>query len=450
MLIKNDFTKKEIFSSGAFYSAGIWTNRLLVAANTFIIIYFLSIYEYGVFKLIISLIAIFQIFLFSGFDGVVRNEMAIALKNNKQKDVSQIFFEFIFFKALLTLIIWIVLYLFIHYFFQYRYDLVFISILKIASFTLILNCFSELFSLFFKGTGNLYQISIVNSILEIIRLFFLLVLFKILGASISVLFFSIIIIQILSHVIYFIIGRKILINWWADFRFGLPRNIFKILFSHGKWSIFSNMFSSFTSNIINYIIKIFISTEAVAIYNVANSIVSNLYQLLPINKILTIFLPYKIDINNLKKEYFFQGVKYLSYLYIFLMVIGYVGGGILFKFIFVKYSASLPILYTMLLIFPFFGLLDFIGAYLYVLKHQKDLFWASFVKNLIIIILSPLFIFLFGVYGTGITYVIYNLIWICSLYLIVINRYPELVLSIYSFKISYREIRSLFINKKIF
>src|SRR3989344_9681796 len=101
-LIKTNFTKEEILESGAWYGAGTIFIRLTATLNTFIIIYFLTLYEYGVFKLILSLIGIFQAFVLSGLDGVIRNEIAHYLKDNEQKKAAKIFFEFVFIKGILA------------------------------------------------------------------------------------------------------------------------------------------------------------------------------------------------------------------------------------------------------------------------------------------------------------------------------------------------------------
>src|SRR3989344_4393571 len=116
-LIKTNFTKEEILESGAWYGAGTIFIRLTATLNTFIVIYFLTLYEYGVFKLILSLVGIFQAFVLSGLDGVIRNEIAHYLKDGKQKNASRMFFEFIFMKGTLAVLVWIILLVFIETYF---------------------------------------------------------------------------------------------------------------------------------------------------------------------------------------------------------------------------------------------------------------------------------------------------------------------------------------------
>jgi len=158
---------------------------------------------------------------------------------------------------------------------------------------------------------------------------------------------------------------------------------------------------------------------------------------------LMIFLPYKIRKDELKKEYYHLGIKYATFLYILLMFAGYFAGTLVIKLLFVKYTASLPVFYIMLPAFLLFGLSDFVSSYLYVLRHQKVLFYRTILKNILVVALTFLLVPIFGINGLGIEYIITNIVLVCSLYLVLKRMYPELSVSPSDFWVSFSDLKNL-------
>ena len=161
-LIKADFTKGEILGSGAWYGASTIFMRGIAALNTFVVIYFLTLYEYGAFKLLLSLVGIFQVFVLSGLDDVVRNEIAQHIKNNQEKSAAQLFFELLLVKGLLATTVWLLLVITIKFYFIRFYPDNFINIMLLASFTLLLNFLN---ALFYMGVGSIALMIMINSVI---------------------------------------------------------------------------------------------------------------------------------------------------------------------------------------------------------------------------------------------------------------------------------------------
>lgn len=450
MLIKEDFTKREIFQSGAIYSGSILLNRIVAAINTFVVIYFLTVYEYGVFRLVLSLVGIFQSFVISGLDGVVRNDIAIDLKNKDQNRASQVFFEFAFLKLFLSLAMWIFLYLFIIYFSSDKYGANLILILKIASVTILLNYLSDVFSLFFKSTGALSLMSKLNMVLELVKLPVFLLVFYWWGANVLTLFVSIIITQSVTLFVYWIACHRLLSDWWERFCLKWPVEIIGIARTYGKWSVLTNIFSDLLSNARNYVIKFLISTEAVAIYNIAKSMIDSLYQIIPSNKVFTIFLPFKINKDDLKEKYYHLGIKYATWLYILLMFIGGVLGTLIIKLFFVKYVSSLVVFYIMLPTFLLFGVSDLVNSYLFVLRKQKIIFYGTLFKNILVVTLIFTLVPIFGIKGLGLEFIISHVVLTGIFYSTLKKMYPGLTIVISDFIISLSEYKYIIFKFKLF
>ncbi len=436
-LIKAGFTKGEIWESGVWSGAGTVFMRLTATLTTFVIIYFLTLYEYGVFKLVLSLVGLFQIFVLSGLDSVVRNEMAHYLKEGNQREASKLFFEFVFLKGVLSLAVWIAFVLAIKIYFSTIYDSNFTNILMIASLSVLLNFLSDTFSLFYRGIGAIKLISKINSCIEVVKLGVFGLIFWTLGSSISSVIIAIVISQMISHVVYLIVARKDLISWWRWRGLQKGSLVWPIVKGYGKWSLATNVLTSLVSNSRNYIIKILLSTEAVAVWNLALSMMGLLYSLIPSNHILNIFMPYKVKIDDLKEGFYRSYVKYLTVAYATLMAVGWVGATVVINLFFPAYKPSLPIFYIMSFVLVLSGVNDFVAAYLHTLRHQQVIFYRTLQKSILTFTFMIVFVKIFGFVGLGIEYLLTTFSLVVFSYLSLIRIHPELKLRLKDFYFSH-------------
>jgi len=432
-LVKTDFTKEEIVESGVWYGMSTLITRLTAVINTFLIIYFLTLYEYGVFRLILSLVGIFQAFILSGLDGVIRNEIAHYLKGSQPQKAAKLFFEYVFLKGSLAGFVWGVMIVFINIYFSTIYDSNFTNILLLASTTLLLNFISDASSMFYRGVGAISLLSKMSVIAELVKLFMLILIFWLLSPSIQSVFIVIIFSQIVSLGLYFVTAYRDLCVWWHERRSVKEFIIFTIVKNHGKWSLGNNVLSGLVTNGRNYIIKFLLSTEAVAVWNLALSMFNLLYSVIPSDKFLKVFLPYKIALKDLKVEYYKSYVKYLTMVYIGLMVAGWIGSVIMVNILFPAYKPALPIFYIVSLGLLVSGVNDFVAAYLYTLRYQKILFYRTLQRNILTISLMFIFVHWLGFIGLGLEYLITNIFLTIFSYLSLIKLHPDLRLGLRDF-----------------
>ena len=249
----------------------------------------------------------------------------------------------------------------------------------------------------------------------------------------------IIISQLISHVAYLFFARHDLWSWWQFYKFDSRFSIWQIIKSYGRWSIFTNVLASLLSNGRNYIIKFLISTEAVAIWSVALSMTSLLYSLIPSDKILSIFLPYKIKFGDLKVEYYRLYTKYLTVAYASLMIIGWIGATIVITVFFPSYKASLHLFYMMSLVSILSGVNDFVASYLHTLRHQKVIFYRTLQKNILAVTFMVLFVSLFGYIGLAFEYLLTTTYLVIFSYFSLVRLHPELRLTRANFSFSKSE-----------
>ena len=121
-LIKQDFSKEEILQSGIYYAIGGVLASCIALVSSLYVVHSLSLYEYGVFRLILSLTGLFDVLQFSGLNDVARNDVAIALKSQDEKSAAKIFFEFVWLKFVLMLFAWGAFFAFVSFFLGNFYD----------------------------------------------------------------------------------------------------------------------------------------------------------------------------------------------------------------------------------------------------------------------------------------------------------------------------------------
>ena len=201
----------------------------------------------------------------------------------------------------------------------------------------------------------------------------------------------------------------------------LLRDLFKV---HGKWVAIRYAFSRVTKNVMPWFIKFLINTEAVAYYSLAVNIVAFAENLMPMAGISTILLM-KTGIREEIAFIFKRSVKYMFWLGMIFMVGGLLVLPPLILLIFPKYSPALPVLSVMLLAFPLYGVYKVLKPTLTVLQEYKILALRIVREALVIPVGAIIFLPLFGVLGAG---VVYNAVYwerVPFLYRKLIRRYPD-------------------------
>lgn len=185
---------------------------------------------------------------------------------------------------------------------------------------------------------------------------------------------------------------------------------------HGKWSLVSDYADTIIGSMKPWILGYFVSIEAVGIFAAAVTLLSLLSNILPLNQVLSAVLPR--ESHNAQKTVFFanRSIKYTVWAYA-LMAAGVVAvGPILIPILLPKYEAAIPLLSVLLLTLAILPYSDISSTMLNILKAQKRTFAANtFARVVSVCMVLPVATRLLGVWGAVIDQIL-------TTYLIVLGR----------------------------
>ncbi len=211
---------------------------------------------------------------------------------------------------------------------------------------------------------------------------------------------------LLSYVFSAIIPAIIAIPWIIKISFyfyRLPQEtagiLWPILSRHGKWQMALDVASSIIANIRYWFIKIFLNTEAVAVFSVAQSMYSAVASLLPMKAVIFPIIAEKSSDLNATRQLVARSTKYSLVFYSVLLFVSLFIAPTFINIFFPKYVVAIFIFQIMALRLPLNAFSVAQAPLLTVFKEQKYVFFLAIVNAVSVIILSPLLMIRFGLVG---------------------------------------------------
>jgi len=189
-----------------------------------------------------------------------------------------------------------------------------------------------------------------------------------------------------------------LYNPWRSVRASTSSELLPIIRTHGKWSIIGQAFGSVTGNIRPWLIKLFINTEAVALYSLAENLVGGLKSFLPTTTLSTL-IPREISNTKKSEQILLRGTKYLFIFGILIMTAGLIAVPVIVHFFIPKYAPSLPLFFFLLIIIPLSSISGMAKTFLVSLRKQKYLFYVTMFRTVGGFVLTVMLLYLFGLWG---------------------------------------------------
>lgn len=418
----------KVHKSGSFMSlflkgeavSAFWnfTTKGIGLLNTFLTITSLTLYQYGVFQLILSFSGIPSDFLNLG-SAVISNEISRAIADNRIADAKRIFIEYSIIRFILSVLVWIIVFFGATYFFQ-KYNIDFIKDMRLIS-VLILT--EGIFSIIRSLCLIRLQFGIVALRYTINKAvqFVILVFFFLQGnLGLKQLIWSIIIASTLSVLAVSFKFLRVYLKW-SDVKPSQKVLVWNIFLTYGTWDIVRQFANKVTFRIKPWLIKHFISTEAVAIFSIAETIVTTLQDILPSNTLQSL-IPLWIKDKALSVKMFSYGVKYFVLIGIATALVGATIVPLVVHLLFAKYSASIPLFFLMIINLPIFAAGILIGNYLIAHRKQKYIFFLHLFRNILTLSIIILTLPLIGLWGLAIEFVLVPLILVIMTYLYTKNQ----------------------------
>jgi O-antigen/teichoic acid export membrane protein len=380
--------------------------------NTFLTISSLTLYQYGLFQLLLSVAGISSDAVNLG-GAVVQNEMSRAVGENRKRDAKKIFIEYSIVRIVISIILWAVVYFGATFLFK-TYSADFIKDLRIISFIFISEAIFMIMRTFWLVRLEFGLVALRSTLNKFIQSGILIYFFVQGNLGLKQLIWSIIIASSLSVVLLLYSFFESYDDWREEKTSGKIL-LWPILYNYGSWEIIRQFINKITFRIKPWLIKIFINTEAVAIFSIAEMIVTTLQDILP-SKTLQSLVPLWIRDKNLSIKMFSYGVKYYVILGTAIALVSLlIVPPIVYEF-FPKYNLSLPLYYFMVINLPIFAAGIIIGNYLIAFRKQKFIFVQHTLRN--IVSLGIIFVTLpyIGLWGLALEFVLVPFLMLFSNY----------------------------------
>lgn len=400
--------------------SGFWNTASygVSVLSSFLIIYFLSVYEYGVYQLIISIITIAESLTIGLIDDVVFSDISRYLGEKNYVKAKKLFKQYAVLRIISSLIIALVLILFSNFIsshYGYKISL-YISIIAIS---LPIMTAVSVMNVFFRA--NIYFSSLGSPVFaEILKLVFVLVLWIWQGIGLM----QVVVAYVIGQTLYFLFSFLHFLKVYKSLKsesFNYKEchvSLISIIRSYGFWIFLRYILAKISANIRPFLIKFFAGTEALGLFSFARNLVAMILRFFPIGTFCDL-MPREISDKKRTNFLFVRTLKYSLWVSVFIAILSSIAFPIIIKEFLPKYEQSIFLFNIMIPIVLSYGIYKVLRMTLVVFKEQKILAIRSvdnsFLSPILLVFLLPIF----GVNGAAlewsITYLITTIIFFYSL-----------------------------------
>ena len=411
-------------------SYGFWnlTHKGISLVNSFFILNFLSIFQFGLYQLIISFSSIVISFLSGLFDNVVSNDLSRYLGDKRQDLAKKLLKEYAAFKIVLGLIGTAVV-IFAANPVAQAYDKDIGSFIRIIALVVLIEAITSTQTIFFQATVSFSNVP-AGAVGEFGKLFIIggfwifgavgvkEVLYAHVGAlAIAMFFMTIGFLREYRKLFSGVAVAKEKVLWGLVKEFG--------------WILVVKYYiAQVSKNVRPWLIKFLVNTEAVGIFQLAYSLMSVAFSVFP-TKALSMLVPREVGDPERASHIFYRSIKYGLILSIIFVAGGFFAVPAFVGWILPKYGVSMPLFRLMLLTIPIYAFYKVVRSFVIALREQKILLGRVILNSVISPVLLFVFLPLFGVMGAAAEDVLSYLVMTVSFYGQLSRKYRQ-------FKISFR------------
>jgi len=391
--MKDNFSFSKVFISGETHLA-FWSyiKKILTVADSFFILKSLTIYQFGIYQILLAGYAVFSDIFHDLFQSVVGNDIARLIGEKKEGLAKKLFKQYVIFRLFTALIPFIFFFFFaevlpIHYGEEAK------KWIHILSLLFLVDAINLIFSMILNNRLYFRVMAVRPSLQKIVQFIFLSYFYFFSTLTID----KILYIHVLTPLIVVILLSPYFIKAlgvWRNIQSSSENIFWKIITTYGFWEIPQLAFKDLIGKVRPFVIKFLISTEAVGLFGIANTALSLLKDVLPIRTINTL-VPRKIAEPKYLEYLYIYATKYYTLLAIILATVGAILYPIIVTLIFPAYEKSIPIFFILLPTLIIFAFTKMISVLLLAKRRQKFLFFQSANENILnialMVILAPIF-----------------------------------------------------------
>lgn len=385
----------------AWNAAATIVGKIVGFVNLFLIFSYLTIYEYGVTELTLSIVSLFSLFLLPGLSSIVAADLGVERAKKNYSGMRVIFREFFSVTVSLGILAWGILFFGSSIVAHLTGNDLIDRLFKIASFLLITSPLRTASSVLATAAVRFADQSFFPVVEEIAKGVLLAISFLVFGLTTDGLLISAVGAQLIAIILF--APRSISV--YREFHTAPLTNerpLWNIIGEHRKWGIVAAYIGTAQTSIRLFVLKFFLGTEAVGIYAFATGLFGQLAGLLPLGPVVGPLFPRYID-----KPVEFARLLRASIRLQLAFALVLIGGGIILAPLFVttffpQYSSAIMIFVLML---PALLPQSAIGIYTPVfraLKEQRTQLSSAVFKFVVDVLVLPPLVMMAGLPGAGV------------------------------------------------
>lgn len=414
---KNSFSKSFLKGETSF---GFWNvlSKLMGFVASIIVIKYITLYEYGVYQLVLAFSGLIGSLFLKLLTDVSLNDIIRFVGEKKESFAKKLFQQYAFFKILIGVISFLVVFWGAEIISTY-YDENVAGLFRLASFLILIDTVYNVIKVVLEARLKFNAIASRPVVYQFFRIILVVTFLLIFGLNIE----NILIINIIASTLATVVFVPMFLKnyfLWKDIDKEKENVLFSIVKKHGKWSMIRPAIASIPNNIQPWLIKIFVGTEAVGIFNLASMLFATIKSFLPLNT-LTYLVPLEISNKERSQKIFSYSIKYITIFSILLWIVSFIGGYLFIGAILPKYKESLPLFYIMLLSLPFSAFGSVIASFLIAMRKQKYFFVQMISKMIFSTAMYLVLLPIFGLVGLAIESILTS-VFVCVLLLFYIHK----------------------------
>lgn len=406
--------------------------KIIVFGNVFLILSYLSVYEYGVVELVFSAVSLVGIVMLPGIGSTIQADISVARAKGEKGEMRALFLQYALFQLGVGVLAFLCMYFGAAFIAGYSGNASIQLFLQVVSFSFLLSPLRTLSLLIATVFARFFDQSLYPMVEEVAKTLGLVIGFFFLHLGPLGLLYAVLFSQAMA--VLFFLPRTISGYMYFAHSYShthVTLHFWKIFEAHRRWSVLSGYIGMLTQNLQLWVIKLLLGTEAVGLYAFATGIMSNLSSLLPFTDVFTSLGPRYIE----KKKEFIgliqNSIRLQGIMAVLLVTVGITGLPFLTFFI-PKYKPALFLSMLMLVvILPTATTAVFTPTFA-ILKQQVEYFKTMLIKFLLTALIMPLSILGFGIYGIAIGSILINSVSGFERYFRLRRLLPELVLKLRS------------------
>lgn len=174
----------------------------------------------------------------------------------------------------------------------------------------------------------------------------------------------------------------------------------------GKWALASDTLNTGIGSLWPWVVGFFLGVEAVGVIGVAVLLLSQVSSFIPVATMLRSVLPRTAHSSERMHEWLMRSMKLSLWGHIVVGTGTFIACAFVFPIFFPQHVAALPLFAALLISLPVRAVATTAAEWFYSSRMQKELFWASSFPKALTFLLLPIFLYFGGIVGYALWYLL--------------------------------------------